>query len=340
MLACVYITVKGVGSHSSIFSPALKKLSREITMILAGCAPAVERWGLQGWFLDLTGCDRLFRKGFVGWGAEVLGLLKTKFGVDAQMGIASNKVTAEMACRLAKPGVILWLFEDGERVILNKVSIDLLPRLTSAQREIFRTRRLQRVVEAKAVGEDNLRLWLGNREGSAVWRILHGICNEPVEPWCIPRLLKKSYVFTEPTACRQDIVRAGTYLTGALYHESRKCGTALRKVSCRLIYADDLETIREVTMAGFSREEEYVSATARMLESLPLRRVQVKTLHLQSPLELEPAEQQDLFSEAERLKRRGLNQALKDVREKYGAESVHRAGGTPKRKKSLEPSKR
>lgn len=113
--------------ESETSSESLKKQSQEITVILAGCAPAVERWGLQGWFLDLTGCDRLFRKGFVGWGAEVLGLLKAKFGMDAQMGIASNKVTAEMACRLAKPGVILWLLEDGEGVILNRVSIDLLP---------------------------------------------------------------------------------------------------------------------------------------------------------------------------------------------------------------------
>lgn len=330
MIACLYILHPNTDGETTMPTAWLEKLSREITVFLTARTPAVERSGLRGWFVDLSGCERLLRNDFTGWGMQIAGLLKSHFGMAAQVGVASNKVTAELACRLAKPGTVLWLFAGEDREMVNNVSLEQFPRLTDAQRQVLRDRRLQWAWEVRALGEDSLRLWLGNREGSEVWRVIHGICDEPVRPWRVPRILKKSCTFPEPTACQQDVIRAGVYLAGALYHETRKLAAVLRKISCRLVYVDGLETSREVHGTALYQEEEHAAATARMLENLPLRRVQVKALHLQCPVEFEAAEQQDLFSERERLRRRDLDQALKNVREKYGAESLHRASGTKK----------
>lgn len=332
MIACIYIFQPRPDGETTVPTASLEKLSREITVFLTTRTPAVERLGLGGWLVDLTGCERLLRNDFAGWGAQMAGLLKSHFGVAVQTGIASNKVTAELACRLSKPGEVFWLFSGEDKKVLNSVSLEQLPRLTDVQRKVLRDRRLQWVWEARALGEDSLRLWLGNRGGSEVWRVIHGICDEPVKPWRVPRLIRKSCIFPEPTACRQDVIRGGVFLAGALYHETRKLGAVLRKISCHMIYMDGLATSREIHVAGLHQEEEYVAATARMLENLPLRRVQVKALHLQCPVEFEACEQQDLFSEQERLKRRDLDQALKDVREKYGVESLHRASGTRRRR--------
>lgn len=328
MFASVHIPTAEMDRAAAAACVSREILSHKISTFLVMRSPAVERSDLQAWFIDLTGCRRLLRNDFAGWGAQIAGLLRDRFSLTPQVGIASNKVTAELACRLTKPGDVLWLFEGDDKELAGRVSLELLPRLTEAQRQVFRDRRVQWAGEMKALGEDTMRLWLGNREGSAVWRIIHGFCNEPVKPWRVPRLLKKSTSFSQPTSCRQDVVRAGVYLAGALYHESRKLGAVLRKISCRLVYVDGLETSREIYVVEFSREEDHAAAAGRMLENLPLRRVQIKALQLQSPLEFEAAEQQDLFSERERLKRRDLDRALKDVREKYGVESLHRASGT------------
>lgn len=335
MIACLYILQPNTDGDTTTPPASLEKLSRKITVFLAARTPAVERSGVQRWFVDLTGCERLLRNDFAGWGVQIAGLLQSHFGIMVQVGIASNKVTAELACRLSKPGRVLWLFPGEDRQLVGSVSLEQLPRLTDAQRQVLRDRRLQWAWEMKALGEDSLRLWLGNREGSEVWRVIHGICDEPVKPWRVPRILKKSYTFPEPTACQQDVIRAGVYLAGALYHETRKLAAVLRKISCRMVYVDDLEISREVHGTDLYQEEEHAAATARMLENLPMRRVQVKALHLQCPVEFEAMEQQDLFSEREWLRRRDLDQALKDVREKYGVESLHRASGTRRRRTGL-----
>lgn len=332
MIACFYIIQLNLNRETTLPMPALEKLSRDITTFLAARTPAVERWGLRGWFVDLSGCERLLHHDFAGWAMQIAGLLHSHFGVVARVGIASNKVTAELACGLSRPGAVLWLFAGEDRQLVGGASLDQLPRLSDVQRQVLRDRRIQWAWEAKALGEDSLRLWLGNREGSEVWRVIHGLCDDPVKPWRVPRLIRKCYTFPDPTACQQDVIRAGVYLTGVLYHETRRLAAVLRRISCRLVYVDDLEISRDVHAADAYLEEEHAAATARMLENLPLRRVLVRALHVQCPVEFEAIEQQDLFSERERLKRRDLDLALKDVREKYGVEALHRASGTGRRR--------
>jgi nucleotidyltransferase/DNA polymerase involved in DNA repair len=328
MIACLFTSLFNTETSTA----SLEKLSREVAIFLIARTPAVECAGSRGWFVDLTGCERLLRNDFAGWAVQIAGLLNNRFGLTIQVGIASNKVTAELACRLATPGSVLWLFPEEEKEVINRAALQMLPCLTEAQLQVFRDRRLQWVWEVKALGEDCLRQWLSHKEGSEVWQMIHGICNDPVKPWRVPRLLKKTYTFTQATACQQDVIRAGVYLAGSLYHEIHKLGGVLRRISCRLIYVDDLETSREVHVATLDREEEHAAAVARMLENMSLRRVQVRSLQLKCPVEFEAAEQQDLFSERERLRRRDLEQALKDVREKYGVEALHRASGTARRR--------
>lgn len=311
-----------------------EKVNREVTLFLIGRVPAVERSGAHGWFVDLTGCERLLRRDFAGWGVQIITLLKSHFGLTAQIGIGANKVLAELSCRLMKPGSVFWLLSAGDQEIIHRVSLDQVPRLSEKQRQIFRDRRIQWVWELRALGEECLRQWCGIKEGSEIWRTIHGVCNEPIKPSRIPQILKKTYSFPHATANQQDVIRAGVYLSGSLYHEIKKLGGVPRKISCRLIYVDNLETSREIHLAEFRQEEEYVAAVARMLGNLYLRRVQVRSLQLKCPLEFEASEQQDLFSEQQRLKRQDLNRALKDIREKYGVESLHRVSGTVKSKRN------
>lgn len=301
-------------------------LRRRITVFLAGCTPGVEM-GEDGWFVDLGGCERLLGYDFAGWGGQIGGLLRCRFGVVARVGIGSNKVTAELACRLGEVGNVVWLFPGSDRELMGGVSLDRVPGLTVRQRRVLEDRRLLWVREVRALGEDVLRVWLGNREGTGVWRVMCGVCDEPVRPWRMPRVIRKSYVFPEAVACLEEVVRAGVFLAGGLYHEVGRVGGVLRRISCRMVYVDGLEVSREVRVGDFYGEEECGAAMARMLENLPWRRVMVRGLYVECPVEFEAVEQQDLFSEQERLKRRDLERALADVREKYGVEALHRASG-------------
>lgn len=143
MIACLFISQLSLNGETSGPTASLEKLSREVTVFLAARTPAVERLGLRGWFVDLTGCERLLNNDFAGWGVQITGLLRGHFRVTVQVGIASNKVTAEMACRLARPGSILWLFPGEDRELVGSASLEQLPRLTDVQWQILRDRRLQ-----------------------------------------------------------------------------------------------------------------------------------------------------------------------------------------------------
>lgn len=309
-----------------------EKMSLEVTTLLVSRTPAVERIGIHGWLIDLTGCDRLLRNDFSGWARQVGGILKSRFGFTATVGLASNKVTAEFACRLAKPGYALQLFPDGEEALMPRASLNLFPRLTAVQRDYLKKKRLHWVWELKELGEDRLRQWFGSRDGSQIWIMIHGHCQEPVKPYRVPRMIRKTYTFPRGTASVQDMVPAGVFLIGNLYHDVQKLGGVMRRISCQLTYSDNHLSQRDIHVAEIRREKDYAEAVTRMLENMPMRRVQVRSLSLWCPVDFEAVEQQDLFSERERIKRRELDRALTDIRDKYGFQHLHRASGVVRRR--------
>lgn len=336
MIVYLYILPENPDGEGSSPGSTLEKVSRKVTVFLANQTPGVERSNLRGWFVDLSGCERLLRNDFAGWGIQIAGLLRSHFGVAVQIGIASNKVTAELACRLAKPESVFWLFPGEDRNLMSSVLLSKLPCLIDVQRQVLHDRRLQWAWEAQALGEDTLRLWLGNKKGSEVWQVIHGVCDDPIKPWRVPITIRRTYVFSDATTDRDDLLRAGVYLAGVLYHECALLGGTMRRFACRVIYVDGLTTEREahLTRTGTLSESDCAATVGRLFQHLPLRRVQLESVTLQCPIEFEATEQQDLFSERERLKRRDLDQALKVVREKYGAEALYRASGAGRRGRS------
>ena len=81
-----------------------ERASRQLFKFLHDHAPVVELDKLDGFFLDLTGCERWMKVHPLKWMERLVGKLYGDLGLPASFGIGTNKLVAKIAARVAKPG--------------------------------------------------------------------------------------------------------------------------------------------------------------------------------------------------------------------------------------------
>ena len=84
------------------------KYSAKVFEILRSYSPLVEPMSLDEAFIDLTGCEKLH--GPVLKTAETIrNKIKSQLGLNASIGIATNKLIAKIASAYCKPNGMLWI---------------------------------------------------------------------------------------------------------------------------------------------------------------------------------------------------------------------------------------
>ena len=100
--------------------------SAKVFEILRSYSPLVEPMSLDEAFVDLTGCERLH--GPILKAAEkIRNEIKDQLGLNACIGIATNKLMAKIASAYCKPNGMLWITPGSEQRFLAPLSIKRIP---------------------------------------------------------------------------------------------------------------------------------------------------------------------------------------------------------------------
>ena len=100
--------------------------SEKVFEILKRYSPLVEPMSLDEAFVDLTGCERLH--GPVLKSAEkIRNEIREALGLNASIGIASNKLLAKIASAYCKPNGMLWIAPGMEQRFLAPLPIQRVP---------------------------------------------------------------------------------------------------------------------------------------------------------------------------------------------------------------------
>ena len=300
--------------------------SAKVFEILRRYSPLVEPMSLDEAFVDLTGCERLH--GPVLTSAEkIRNEIREVSGLNASIGIASNKLLAKIASAYCKPNGMLWIAPGMEEKFLAPLPIRRVPGIGPKSGA-----ELQRM-GVKSVG-DLARLPLELLEevygkwGVSLYRKARGISDSPVvseteDPRSISRETTLETDSTDPLFLESTL----SYLTEKAAGQLRENKLFAGTVTLKLRYADFKTVTRSKTLEMPTAEDHTLFKTgARLFHKLFTHQAQVRLIGISfTSLTADPHRQEELFDDKGGKCWDGLYQGIDRIRHKYGFKSLLRA---------------
>ena len=308
-----------------------REYSEKVFEIFRRYSPLVEPMSLDEAFVDLTGCERLH--GPVLKAAEnIHNDIRETLGLNASIGIASNKLLAKIASAYCKPNGMLWIPPGMEQRFLAPLPIRRVPGI-GAKGEVGLKR-----MGIKCVG-DLARLPLKHLEevygkwGASLYRKARGISDSPVtsetdSPCSISRETTLETDSTDPLFLESIL----SYLTDKVASQLRKNDLFAGTVALKLRYSDFKTVNRSKTLDMPTAEDHILFKTGvGLFRKLFKYGVRVRLIGITcSSLTAYPHRQEELFDRKDN--RDGLYEGIDHIRNKYGFKSLLRATSRGARK--------
>lgn len=309
------------GSHRSY-----SEYSAKVFEILRRYSPLVEPMSLDEAFVDLTGCERLHGP-TLKTAEKIRNEIREVLGLNASIGIASNKLLAKIASAYCKPNGMLWIAPGMEQRFLAPLPIRRVPGIGPKGGA-----ELQRM-GIKSVG-DLARLPLELLEevygkwGADLYRKARGISDSPVTGETeAPRSISRETTLETDSADPLFLESILSYLTEKAAGQLRKNKLFAGTVTLKLRYSDFKTVTRSKTLDLPTAEDHTLFKTgAGLFRKLFANRVRVRLIGITfTSLTAHPYRQEELFAHKDGQSWDGLYQGIDRIRHKYGFKSILRA---------------
>lgn len=305
---------------------AYTEASRHVFEIFGDCSPNIEGLSIDEAFIDVTGLRRI-----VGPDTAVAAILRERVsaevGLPLSVGGGSTKFLAKVASGVAKPDGMLIVPEGGELDFLAPLPIGRLWGVGPVTEAALHAVGITKVGEVAALDPQVLTAKLGVATGSHVHRLANNLDPRPIDVGRRRRSIGSQRSFSARSPDRvaaQEILLDITERIARRLRSGKRVG---RTVTVRLRFADFRSATRSRTLV------EATNATASILETatdlvdaswaeitdrgLTRLGVAISGLSDDSALQLAlPFTKHD---------RHRLDEAVDDIRERFGVDSLTRA---------------
>jgi DNA polymerase-4 len=295
-----------------------ERFSSHVLEMLYVTAPVVEAASLDDFYLDLTGCRRLYGGDLFGWARRLQEKVRGETRLPLSLGLASNKMLARMATRLAKPRHMVHVLPGMEREFVAPMPVGFLPGIGERIESRLRDFGVRKVGQLACFDEQLLRVVFGS-QGSELLRRARGEFCEPVKATALHRFVTHEHRFAEDVADPERLQAAGALLAQKLAGELRTNGLRASVVELTLTYSDAQSSSRKLRLEYPSNhDEDFTLPVCRALLELFTRRVRARSLRLRAPFVPHGDTQFDLFGEQSQQRRNSLYEAIDQVRARHG----------------------
>ena len=316
----------------------IREMSGQLFDILDQVSPLVQPLSCDEAFVDVTGSQRLFGSPEV-IAQTIKQQIKNELQLTASIGVAPNKFLAKLASDLEKPDGLTVFPPDRQAIQqrLDPLPIGKMWGVGPATEAKLAKRGVRTFADLRRLTEQQLTRDAGD-DGSRLFRLSRGIDDRPVVPSREAKSVGHEQTFREdlkdPDHVRAVMLTQAEDVARRLRHKQLQA----RGVTVKIRYGD-FETITRSTTLDRPTDltdELYHPAIALFdkwasTSFQPVRLIGVSA----GPLTHEPP-QQDLFADPKREKQRQVEQALDDIKSKFGKRAVHR-GQTPNDERTYDP---
>ena len=300
--------------------------STKVFEILRRYSPLVEPMSLDEAFVDLTGCKKLH--GSILKTAETIrNEIRDRLGLNASIGIATNKLMAKIASAYCKPNGMLWIAPGSEQQFLAPLPIKRIPGIDPKGCAKLNRMGVKSVADLSRLPLELLEETHG-KWGVSLYRKARGISSNPVNAETEdPPSISRERTFATDSTDLLFLESTLSYLTEKTTAQLRSNGLFAKTVTLKLRYSDFKTVTRSQTLDWPTAADHKLLKTAtKILRKLFDGRMQVRLIGISlSSLTAHPYQQEDLFDLKDSERWDGLYQGIDQIRKKYGFRSILRA---------------
>jgi len=303
-----------------------REYSAKVFEILRGYSPLVEPMSLDEAFVDLTGCEKLH--GPVLKAAEkIRNEIHEVLGLNASIGIASNKLLAKIASAYCKPNGMLWITSGMGQQFLAPLPIRRIPGVGPKGEAKLQSMGVKSVGDLAHLSLEHLEKTFG-KWGVSLYLKSRGISDSPVtnetdDPHSISRETTFNVDLTDPLFLESRL----SYLTEKVAGHLRENKLFSGAVALKLRYSDFQTVTRSKTLDIPTAEDHMLFKTGvGLFRKLFTHGEKVRLLGVTcTSLTAHPHQQGELFDCKGGKNWDGLYQGIDHIRNKYGFKSLLRA---------------
>ncbi len=305
-------------SHYKAVSTQVFDVFREFTPILEGLS-------LDEAFLDVTASVSLFGEA-TSMAKAIKARILERTSLTASVGVAPNKLVAKIASDLDKPDGLVVVPPEKVGEILDPLPAAVIPGIGRVTLQKLQNAGIETIRDLRCAPDGPLRQVFG-RYAHRMRDRASGIDDRPVASSRVDKSISAEQTFGDDLVDTAALDAKLLALTERVAARIRAKELAAGKVTIKIRQADFTTFTRQCTLTPPSNGTDQIYAAARRLLHDWQRE------HPDTPLRLigvgggkfAPALQQDLFGSPEPAPANALDQAVDDVRERFGDAALGRA---------------
>ncbi len=312
-----------------IFSSDFKiyrKYSDMLYQLLLQYTDKIERFSIDECFLDMT--EYLMKSTLIEKANEISKRVKQELGFTVNIGVAHNKLLAKMASDFTKPDRVHTLFEEEIKTKMWPLPISDLFML--GKKTVPKLNNMQiKTIGDLATSDKNLLNKKFGKHGIQMWEYANGIDNSEVQyKKEKPKGVGNSITLSQNVTDIEKLEEILLALTEQVTYRLRKYELLANTVNVQLRTSNFQDTSHQgkLTVATSSTKEIYAKAKQLLIqmyhESMEIRLIGVRVDNLIGKEEIQLSLFQDKINE----KQEKLDDAVDKIKEKYGYNSITRAG--------------
>jgi DNA polymerase-4 len=305
---------------------AYAKASKAVFEVFRQTTPLVEGLSIDEAFLDVGGLWRVS-----GTPTEIAvrlrGEVRERVGLPITVGVARTKFLAKVASGVAKPNGLLVVPPDGELAFLHPLPVERLWGVGPVTAGKLRDRGITTVGEVAKLGEAALVSMVGQAAGRHLHALAHNRDPRPVDVGRRRRSVGSQRALGRSPKSPDDLDAVVVGLVERVTRRMRSGGRAGRTVVLRLRFDDFSRATRSHTLPWPTAHTHTILATARALlaTATPMIERQGITLVGVAVGNLDDSGVVQLTLPFDRHSGGALDDALDDVRDRFGSDAVTRA---------------
>ena len=304
-----------------------RRMSHAFKSILNEYTPVMESFSIDEVFMDMSGMERLYPDP-VKLAHEMKDRIRDELGFTVNVGIAGNKLCAKMASDFEKPDKVHTLFSDEIADKMWPLTVGELFGCGKSTAKKLMEMHINTIGDLAGADERILLNTFGEKSALYLHNAANGIDDSPVvneereaKSYSVENTTEEDV--TDPDTVNHLLLAEADIVAGRLRADEVKAYTITVIFRTgdmkRHSHGRKMENSTDIT------SEIYDAAVKLMKEAWkgePLRLIGLAA----SDIDKDGYRQMSLFGEEEKEKQKSLDKALDKIRNKYGNDSVMRAG--------------
>lgn len=302
-----------------------REASRAVRAVLQDFSPTVVMSSLDEAYLDFAGTERLHPVSLLPVAEELRDQVKRHTGLDASVGIGSNRMIAKLASDYAKPRGLMEVRAGWEQGFLAGLPLGALPGVGPKTAERWAELGLVNVHQVQEIDERTLEQLIGPDARHLKLRA-QGQGGTVLRPDRLPKSVSRETTLSRDLRDPEELEEILGLLTARVAAQLRDEQILAKAVTMKLRH-DDFRTVtrrRTLETATDLDAELYLAARELFRSAFPEVRRRDRGVRLigVAVSNLGTAAEEDLFEPPERVRLRQLTVAVDKVRSKFGFDAV------------------